>query len=172
MKQKDLSTLNLLELLEVASLIEEEAAERFGVFAEQMEVHHNEEAAQLFRELQSHELAHLERLRKQRTQRSDLPTSVKPLDLLDSVEATPYENVHYKMTSREIFYDALTAEKNAVDFYETLIKVLKDTEAKDLAQVFLEEEKRHVVVLEQKLEALSACTSCCEQDDDAPVPQA
>jgi len=30
MKEKDLSTLNLLELLEIASLIEQEAAERFG----------------------------------------------------------------------------------------------------------------------------------------------
>jgi len=76
------------------------------------------------------------------------------------------------MTSREIFYDALAAEKNTVAFYESLIEVLKDVEAKDLAHVFLEEEKGHVALLEKKIEGLPFCVPSCEIDDDPPVPHA
>ncbi|GEM_PF-6353874 len=172
MKQKDFSMLNLLELLEIAILIEEEAAERFGVFSDQMAVHHNEEAARLFRELQAHEAAHLARLQEKRRRASDLPISVKALDLLESVEAPPYECVHYKMTECEIFEAAVAAEQNAVAFYENLLKRLKDEEARDLARTFLEEEKRHVELLENKRGALPPCAPLCDQDDDPPVPHA
>lgn len=172
MNPRDLSALNCIDLLDLAIMAEEEAAERYGEFADQMELHHNVQAARLFREIRARELEHLGRLRDERRQRSDRPATVEPLHFFDPVEAPPYERAHYKMTPRQIFEVALEAERRAAAFYGSLLQNLRDEEARALARACWEEETRHVQQVEEALRKLPPTPPMWEEDHDEPVPQA
>jgi len=172
MKQIDFSKLSLIELLDLAIVGEEEAAQRYGEFADQMDVHHNLKAGQLFREIQMHELDHMKTLRTKRDRLSDQPVTIEPLHFFDAIEAPGYEKVHYKMTPRHIFEVALEAEESAVAFYEKLTKILNDAEAKEVAAEFLEEERGHVARLQQALAEQKPLPEDWEEDHDAPAVQA
>lgn len=172
MKQMDLSKLNFLELLDLAIMAEEEAAERYGEFANQMEIHHNVQAARLFREIQARELEHLDRLREERRGRSDQPATVDPLHFFDSVEAPPYEAAHYKMTPENIFQVALAAEQRAAAFYKKLLEAVNDVKARELARECWQEEARHVEQVEQGLRQLPPAPEGWDEDYDEPVPHA
>lgn len=172
MKQRDLSKIGYVELLDLAILAEEEAAERYGEFADQMEQHHNVQAARLFREIRTRELEHLQRLREERKNRSDQPSTIEPLHFFDSVEAPPYEATHYKMTPRHIFQVALEAERRAASFYKQLTQILKNPGAKNLARGCWEEELKHVEQVEEGMQHLPPGPNDWKEDHDEPVPQA
>lgn len=172
MKQRDLSGLDFVELLDVAILAEEEAAERYGEFADQMEQHHNVQAARLFREIQAREREHLHRLRETRTARSARPATIEPLHFFDPVEAPPYETAHYRMTPGHIFQVALAAEQRAAAFYKQLTEILDDAEAREMARECLQEETKHVEQVENEMRKLSPAPAGWEEDHDEPMPQA
>lgn len=172
MKPRELSTLDLIDLLDLAIMAEEEAAERYAEFADQMELHHNMPASRLFRGIHERELEHLGRLRDERRGRSDRPAAVQPLHFFDPVEAPSYERAHYKMTPRQILEVALEAERNAAAFYGSLVKNLRDDEARAVARACREEEIRHVEQVEEELRKLPPTSPTWEEDHDEPVPQA
>ncbi len=172
MTQRDLSTLDLLELLDLAMLAEEESAERYGEFADQMELHHNVRAARLFREIQAREREHLHRLRDARTARSARPTTIEPLHFFDPVEAPPYENAHYRMTPAHIFQVALSAEQRAAAFYKRLTEIVADAEARNMARECWREEVQHVEQVETEMRKLPPAPAGWEEDHDEPAPQA
>ena len=171
MKQQDLSRLTSVDLLDLAILAEEEALERYREFADQMELHHNAQAAAFFRQMQARELDHLHQRQEERKRHSDLPTTVDPLHFFDPVEAPPYETSHYKMTPAHIFQVTLAAEWRAVAFYKKLAESLTDPEARAMARSFWEEEVRHVEWAEEELKKLPPIPAGWEEDYDEPVSQ-
>jgi len=171
MKQKDFSQLTSLDLLDLAIWAEEEAADRYGEFADQMELHHNVRAVEFFRKMQAREVEHFGRLQEERKRRSDLPAAIEPLQFSDPIETPSYENSHYKMTPTHVFHMTLDAERRAVVFYKKLADILLDPEARDMARNLTEEEARHVEWVEEELTKLPPIPVDWDEDHDEPTSQ-
>jgi rubrerythrin len=144
---------NLAELLAYALEIEREATARYEELADQMEVHHNGEVAALFHRLAGYEREHAQEI-EQRIGMLDLPVlaewEYRWVDS-ESPEAAPYDGAHYLMTARQALELALINERRARDFYEALATTLTDPEARALAAIFVDEERQHVVYVEEAL---------------------
>ena len=57
------------------------------------------------------------------------------------------------ITFNEALDAAIKKEENAVDFYQTAINIVKFPGAKDMLNIFVEEEKRHVLLLTEAKES-------------------
>ncbi len=71
----DLSSLDLRDALDLASLIEEEAKERYDELAHQMETQHTTEAAAFFRFMEKNEARHGAELAERRKQFQEVGTA-------------------------------------------------------------------------------------------------
>ena len=79
----DFATLSLLDALDLAVFVEEEAMDRYGELAEQLEMHDTEDAARFFRFMEKNEAKHRATLLEQRTARfGDTPRNGAPRDAL------------------------------------------------------------------------------------------
>jgi rubrerythrin len=141
------------ELLAHAHRIEADAAERYGLLAEQMETHNNPDVAKLFRKLEWVEGLHADKIRD-RAGETPLP-ALGPLDGKwpgdDSPEAVDLGEAHYLMTPFHALQMALKAEQNAFAFYDRLAQSATDPEIRQLATEFAEEEREHVDLVLKEL---------------------
>ena len=142
------------ELLAHAHKIEADAAEHYGLLAEQMETHNNPEVAKLFRKLEWVEGLHAGKI-LERAGDATLPTlspweSIWPGDR--SPEAVDLGEAHYLMTPWQALQMALKAEQNAFAFYDRLANTATDPEIKQLATEFAAEEREHVELVHKELE--------------------
>lgn len=154
MKDRNLSSLSVAELLDLAILTEEKAAQQYGQFADEMEARRNSHAAVLFRQIQTREAQHLRQLQEQRARWPSAPTSVEPLELFDPVEAAPYEGADEKITATDVYQIALQGEERACAFYQKLAEILVNPEARDLARTLWTEELTHVEWVARELRTL------------------
>ncbi|MGP0593058.1 ferritin-like domain-containing protein [Nitrospira sp. T9] len=171
MKSQDLSGLTDLDLLDLAIQAEAEASDRYGEFADQMQLHHNPEAAEFFRRMQAQELEHLAQLQLQRTPTLPPREPFQPLRFFDSIEALAYETAHYKMTPTHVLEAALRAELRASVFYNHLKTTLTDPKARELAHSLWREEQAHMREIKLALHHLPTFPNNWEEDDDEPAPQ-
>ena len=134
------------EFLAYALAIEEEAAERYAVFADQMETTNNPEVAELFREMERLEGLHAEEIEKMIG--SSGVDHMHPWELDwgdgDAPEAVDFSDTHYLMTPHQALTLVLKAEKRAVKFFSTVAGGEADEEVRRMAAEFAEEEKEHV----------------------------
>jgi rubrerythrin len=142
------------ELLAHAHKIEADAAEHYGLLAEQMETHNNPEVAKLFRKLEWVEGLHAGKI-LERAADTTLPTlrpweSIWPGDR--SPEAVDLGEAHYLMTPWQALQMALKAERSAFAFYDRLAQAATDPEIKQLATEFAAEEREHVELVHKELE--------------------
>lgn len=128
-----------------ALAIEEEAALRYRELADQMELHHNPETAQLFGELAAAEAEHAARVRQLIGTRK--PPVLMPWQYrwhgAESPEASPYDAAHYRMTPYHALQLALAAERHAERFFAAVAEHAGEPKLKALAQEFAEEETLH-----------------------------
>ncbi len=156
------------ELLAHAHRIEAEAAEHYGLLAEQMETHNNPEVARLFRKLEWVEGLHVDKI-QQRAGDTPLPTLSPwegkwPGD--DSPEAVDLGEAHYLMTPWQALQMALKAEQSAVAFYDRVAKTATDPEVRALAAELAEEEREHVELVHKELEKYPPPDSAWSEDPD------
>jgi rubrerythrin len=149
----DATVASAAELLAHAHRIEADAAERYGILAEQMEAHNNPDVARLFRKLEWVEGLHADKI-LERAGDTTLPTFSPwegkwPGD--SSPEAIDLGEAHYLMNPWQALQLALTAEQNAFAFYDHLAKTATDPKVKQLATEFAEEERRHVELVHEEL---------------------
>lgn len=142
------------ELLAHAHKIEADAAEHYGLLAEQMETHNNPEVAKLFRKLEWVEGLHAGKI-LERAGDTPLRTlspweSIWPGDR--SPEAVDLGEAHYLMTPFHALQMALKAERSAFAFYDRLAQTATDPEIRQLATEFAEEEREHVELVLTELE--------------------
>ncbi len=158
------------ELLAHALRIEEDAEERYLSLAEQMETHHNNEIARLFRWFAGHEAEHAQEIRE-RMACMPLP-DIKPWDYnwqgAESPEAVDYAEVRYTISVREALELALAAEKRAFDFFGRIAAVAKDPEMRRWAAEFAEEEAEHVRLVEKEIARLGPEAPAPVEDPDPP----
>ncbi|GJL81826.1 MAG: rubrerythrin [marine bacterium B5-7] len=134
------------EFLAYALAIEEEATERYTVFAEQMETTNNPEVAALFREMARLESEHAHRL-EVAAEGESLP-AIDPWELdfgdEDPPEAVDYSATHYLMTPYQALTLVLKAEQRAVDFFQRVAEGNGNDDMKQLAAEYAAEEREHV----------------------------
>jgi rubrerythrin len=146
------ATLSLMDALDFAILIEEEAEDRYGEFAEQMEAFFTPAAALFFRMMAGNEAKHGSELKaRRRTLFGDAPATVDRTMLWD-VEAPSYDRARAFMTPRRVLEVAMASEVKAHDFFAAAIPHINDKDVKALFEELRLEEIDHQRLVREKLD--------------------
>ena len=168
----DLATLSLMDALDLAILIEDEARERYEEFAAQMDQHRTPEAARFFRFMAQNEAKHGETLSARRRELFGDATRIVSGSALFDVEAPDYDEARAFMTPRQAMGSALRSERKARTFFEEALPAVKDEEVRRLFQELREEEVEHEALVKAELAKLPPDPPVDEEDFvDAPAPQ-
>ena len=150
-KEIDFAKLTLMDALDLAILVEEEAEERYLEFADQMEAFFTPAAAQFCRYMAANEQKHGHALRSRRQTRfGDSPASVDRSMLWD-VEAPEYEKARAFITPRRVLEIALASEIKAHDYFAGALPHIQDPEVKSLFEELRLEEVEHQNLVKAKL---------------------
>ena len=168
----DFSTISLRDALDLATLVEQEAKERYEEFAHQMELHHTEEAARFFRKMIHVEAHHEDELAKRRKALfGDEPMHVRREQLWD-VEAPEYGHVRALMSHRRALEAALRAEQKAYAFFDEALKVVSDPGVRELFEHLRAEEEEHERYVRVEMDRLPPDPPIDESAfEDEPVMQ-
>jgi rubrerythrin len=132
-----------------ALAIENEAVERYTIFAEQMEVTNNREVAELFREMARIETLHVTEIETQIGDREMPEMAPWEYEWPDSAspEAPDFSDTHYLMTAYQAISLVLEAERRAEEFYGSVARDCSDEEVRKMAADFASEEREHVEIV-------------------------
>ncbi|MDE3155174.1 MAG: ferritin family protein [Acidobacteriota bacterium] len=169
MRDLDLKTLSLQDALDLATLIEEEARDRYEELAEQMAVHHTPGAEQFFRKMIGVEQHHHEELaRRRRLLFGGAPVRVSRTMIFD-VEAPDYDQVRQGMSVREAFDAALHAETKAYNFFVQALPQIADPDVRELFEELRDEEVEHQRWVQDEIDRLPPSTAPEGDVSDEPV---
>ena len=163
----DLSKLSLMDALDFATLIEEEARQRYEMFASQLA---GSDAGSFFASMAENEAKHGTELLTQRINMfGKVPMKLKLTDIYD-IEAPDMGAPRRGMSTLQAFELGLAAEKKAYDFYDMALPGITDPEVRALFTELRDEETEHVEMLREAMAKLPANASIeTENDpDDAP----
>ena len=164
----DLSKLSLMDALDLAILIEEEAHQRYKQFAAQLGRYHG--AGTFFASMAENEAKHGNELLARRIEMfGKTPMKVKLVDLFD-VEAPDAGAPRRGMSTVQAFELGLEAEQKAYDFYDMALPGITDPEVRTLFTELRDEETEHVEMLREAMAKLppSASVETENDPDDAP----
>ena len=164
----DLSKLSLMDALDFATLIEEEARQRYEMFASQLG--RTSGAGIFFASMAENEAKHgTEILTRRMALFGKVPMKLKLGDLYD-VEAPDMGAPRRGMSTVQAFELGLEAEKKAYDFYDMALPGITDPEVRTLFTELRDEELEHVEMLREAMAKLppSASIETENDPDDAP----
>jgi rubrerythrin len=166
----DFAGLTLMDALDLAVLVEEEAKERYEEFADQMEIHHTAGAARFFRFMAGNEARHGDELAKRRRALfGERPRHVSRAQLWN-VEAPEYDQARAFMTPRQALDVALESEVKAYGFFLAAVPHLADPDVKALFTELLHEEVEHQELVRREIAKLPPGSSEAQEDfADEPV---
>ncbi len=152
----DLSKLSLMDALDLATLMEVEAHERYLMFASQLGRSGGYDPGTFFASMAANEAKHGKELNERRGALfGDTPARVKLDDLFD-LEAPEMGSTRRTMSTRQAFEVALAAEQKAHDFYEWALPSITDPEVRELFAELRDEELDHVRMLREAMAKLPA----------------
>jgi rubrerythrin len=167
----DLSKLSLMDALDLAILIEEEARQRYEMFASLIGRSGSRyDAGSFFASMAENEAKHGTDLLNRRMELfGKVPMNVKLDDLYD-VEAPDTAAPRRGMSVIQAFEVGLAAEKKAYDFYDMALPGITDTDVRELFTELRDEETEHVEMLREAMAKLppSASVETENDPDDAP----
>jgi erythrin-vacuolar iron transport family protein len=139
----DFATLSLVDALDLAILIEDEARERYEEFADQMDLHHTPDAAGFFREMAINETKHGTELAQRR--QALFPTEPRRVtrDMLWDVEAPGFDEARMFMSVHDAMDVALAAEIKAHDYFAAALEHVSNADVKALFTELRDEEVEH-----------------------------
>ncbi len=165
------SSISLKDALDLAIMIEDEARDRYLEFADQMEIHHTENAAQFFRFMAENEARHGHELRERRMRLfADEPVDVDA-NAGYEIEAPEYQEAKAFMSAREAMEVALSAEKKAWAFFDRALGSVKEPDVRRLFEELREEEVEHQELVRAEIDRLPAETSVDPEDYVDPPRQ-
>lgn len=142
-KTLDYASLSLMDALDLAILVEEEAQERYEEFAHQMSTHHTPEAAKFFLLMEQNEARHRVVLTARRKKLFGTAPRRVTREMLWDVEAPEYDGARAFMTVRQALHVVMAAETKAHDFFDTNLKHITDQEVRILFEELRAEESEH-----------------------------
>ena len=152
----DLARVSLKDALDLATLIEEEAHERYLELADQMDKHRTPEAARFFRFMADNEAKHGAELTARRGQLfGDAPRDVRRAMIFD-VEAPDYDEARAFMTARQALDIALRCEQKAHAFFVEALPHVQDPQVKALFAELRDEEVQHQDLVQREILRLPA----------------
>jgi rubrerythrin len=160
------------EFMKRAYAMELEAAERYGEFADQMEVHNNREVAELFRKLGAIEARHAAQIREQmgwKSVPSDLPAVRWERGREGPETASPGE-LHYLMQPYHALEIALANEERAARFFGAFARRGRPAALRAVAAEMAREEREHVRLVRDWLARVPAPEPGWDRDPDPPNP--
>jgi rubrerythrin len=166
----DLSTLSLMDALDLAKLIEMEACHRYQMFASQLGRTGGYDAGAFFATMAENEAKHGQELEARRkTLFGDAPARLTLDDLYD-VEAPEMGAPRRGMSTVQAFEVGLAAEKKAYDFYDMALPGITDPDVRKLFTELRDEEAEHVEMLKEAMAKLpQSASSEAELDlDETP----
>ncbi len=153
-KAIDFEKLNLRDAIDLAVLVEEEAKDRYGELADQMQIHHNAEVERFFRFMVDVEGKHEAELAARRKKLfGDQPRAVRR-EMLFDIEAPDYDEARATMSVRQALDAAMRSEQKAGAFFAEASKVIQDAEARKLFAELREEEKQHEALVQKQIDKL------------------
>ncbi len=168
----DFATLTLMDALDLAILIEEEAKERYEEFTAQMETHHTPEAASFFRFMVGNEAKHEAELEARRSMLfGSAPRAVSRAMIYD-VEAPDYDEARAFMTPHAALRAALRCEAKAHEFFVAALPSIHDADVRSLFEELRDEEIEHQNLVRQQIAKLPPEPDANPDDwADEPVAQ-
>jgi rubrerythrin len=157
-----------MDALDLAILIEEEAHQRYKMFASQLGRTHG--AGKFFASMADNEAKHGNELLARRIALfGKVPMKVKLADLFD-VEAPDVSAPRRGMSTLQAYELGLEAEQKAYDFYDSALPGVADPEIRELFTELRDEETEHVEMLREAMAKLpaSASVETPNDPDDAP----
>lgn len=157
-------------LLAQAHVMEAEAAERYGEFADQLELHGNAEVAALFRRLASIERRHADTIAEdlQRRGIAQAPHGALAAPGQEGLETAPGEALHYLMTPYHALKIALENEEHALAYFTELAARDAPEDFRRLASEFADEEREHVALVRDWLGRVPHPPEDWASDPDEP----
>ena len=150
----DFSTLDLMDALDLAIMIEIEAFERYKVFAEQIGHRNSGDAASIFTLMAGNEEKHGRQLIERRQEMfGDGPARISRSAIFD-VEAPEAGAPRWNMSPLKAFQLALASEEKAYWFYDEALKHVSDPAVRELFTALRDEETEHVRMVKEAIEAL------------------
>jgi rubrerythrin len=150
----DFSTLDLVDALDLAIMIEVEALERYKLFAEQIGHRFSGDAASIFQSMAKNEEKHGRQLIHRRQELfGDAPPRVSRSAIFD-VEAPEVGAPRWNMSPLKAFQLALASEEKAYWFYDEALKHVTDPAVRELFSELRDEETEHVRMVKNAIEAL------------------
>ncbi len=150
----DLSTLSLMDALDLAKLIEMEACHRYQMFAKQLGRSGGYDAGAFFASMAENEAKHGQELEERRkTLFGDAPARLTLDDLYD-VEAPEMGAPHRGMSTLQAIEVGLAAEQKAYDFYDQALPGVTDPDVQTLFTELRDEEAEHVEMLREQMAKL------------------
>ena len=166
----DLSKLSLMDALDLAILIEEEARQRYEMFAAQLGPAGGHGAGPFFASMAKNEAKHgTELLERRMALFGKVPMKLKLHDLYD-VEAPETGAPRRDMSTLQAFEVGLSAERKAYDFYDQALPGVTDPEVITLFTELRDEELEHIEMIQEAMAKLppSASVETENDPDDAP----
>lgn len=160
----------LPELLAHALAIEHEAADRYRELADQMEMHHNTEVAELFRKLEAIESKHVGKV-ETLAEGVELPRLAAweyQWPEGESSEGPDVHDVHYLMTPYQALELALAGEEKAATFFRDISTHDVPPEVRDAAARLADEEDEHVGLIKEWLSRYPKPDDGWDEDPDPP----
>ena len=163
----DFSTLDLMDALDLAILIEVEAWECYNYFSEQIGRRYPGDAASIFYSMARNEEKHGRQLRDRRQELfGDTPVRVSHTVIFD-VEAPEVGAVRWNMSPLKAFQLALASEEKAYSFYDQALEHVTDSNIRELFAELRDEETEHVRMVKDAIEALPPGSDIdLENEDD------
>ena len=156
------------DLLEMAYIMESEAAERYAELADQMEVHNNHEVATVFAKMAEIEGEHAKKVERPPGEGPKrAPWEYRWIGF-EAPESTPSEDLHYLMTPHHALNLARVNEQRAEAFYRVVARLAPTQEVRSLAAEMATEEREHVELVEKWLEKYPEPEAGWDDDPDPP----
>ena len=150
----DYSTLDLMDALDLAILIEAEALERYKIFAEQLGHTGPGDAASVFEMMAGHEARHAKELYDRRKELyGEKAMRVSQANIFD-IEAPDAGSPRWNMSPKKALDVALSSEKKAFHFYDQAIEHVTNEGVKTLFTELRDEETEHVRIVTRAIAAL------------------
>jgi rubrerythrin len=162
----DFSKLTLMDALDLASLIEVEAFQRYTSFAESIGHRLSGDTGSVFESMAVNEKKHGDQIaERRRALFGDKPARIKLEDIFD-VEAPDVGAVRWNMSELKACQVALAAEQKAYAFYDEALPGVTQPDVRALFEELRDEEAEHVSLIQSIIDRLPPSAAVEIEDED------
>jgi rubrerythrin len=162
----DFSKLTLMDALDLASLIEVEARNRYVEFSESLGTRGDGDAGAVFRSMAENETKHCNEIAERRLALFGDQKARVTLDDLFDVEAPSMGDVRWNMSVLKAYQLALYAEQRAFAFYDEALDHVTQPDVKALFEELRDEEAEHVSMIVKIIARLPKSAEVELEDED------